>query len=1497
MKKSRKLVIGLTFLTAAATAALATTVVGILKNQNLPPENKLELSKKKFGEKVNETKELIDKLQDPKYKDIRKKLQDALDEANKNITKDSKAEDYDKQTDNLSWAIEEVKKDKEQIDNNDSSLDKAKKDYEKAKKSAEDLASKLTDDKYKTVKDKLEKAIADATKNINDNSSKEDYKLATEKLNKAIEVANNEKTAIDNQNETLADAINNFNNKLQEAKALVEELKSKPEYNDIKNALEQKISEAANLVITNQTKESFQTATSNLSEAIETARQDRESKDRELVELENAKNAYKAKKTKAEKLIEELSVDPIYKDIKDNLTEQLNNIDSGLNENSTKVDYENAITNLENAIQTAKEAKRELNKEMQNLDQPKAAYKSQLKKAEDLSNGLNRPKYEDIKAELDQKIAEIKNGITDTSTKKDYQDATGKLEDLVEAIKQKAEERKNNLEQLELAKTLYEQKLNEALQYKNEISANLKYGSIYNRLENQINYIQTTIYLENIFALQEATRDLYNFLIYAQSEAAIRDNLWQELLDEKAKLQTLKQNVEGKDHLNDLKAKINTKFNELFPNDELTNHGLANNQVLEQTVNDLVASVLAFQEEFDLLEAKQNYLQQLKLVNEKLSEIDNSINKEHYKEIKNKLVSKKELAEAMASGNTKTSYDSAAQELSNALAQAIAEIQAKDQELNSPEGMKKLLEDKLKEAKDYANNDLNSDKDIYSYEKDQLEQKTQAVEEEVNNASEDQKTKEFYQDKIDKLNKALDQAKKDKEEKDLRLSEFDELVERANKLDKNIDDTKYYSYIKDQVKWLIKDNFGPKAKGTLSALTHDARKQKIDYLRNRVIYIESVAETLLISISKYLDLKKDAEALIQELSKNEIYNDIKIELERKIFDCEEKIEKSNYIGFSEQNPALEEALELSKKGKKEKDLEQAELAKAKSTYETAKKSAEDLVAKLGENGAYNEIKQKLSQEIEGASQGIISSSTKNDYQAATLKIQNAIKEAKEAKRAKEKENQSLEDAKAKYEAQVNAAETLSNELGSKDYSELKNDFDSKVDAIKETVLDSSSKEDYQSATEKLEDLIEETKEKFDLAKLAKTKWEALRNKKLEVKAYRSEIMGVFRNAYFRDYLLQRIEEIKNSLDKTNPESIDQGIKLLDELLVETPSQVQFRESLWNKLLEVKEKYEVLEKWSKNDSELTDIHTKIQSEIERVFNDEELVKHSSLNNTDLQKRISEIVNKAAQLSEEIELIKLTNRYNTLKIKVDELLVELGTKDIYKNLKEKFENKKADAENELNTLHDIRSALSILFGAYEEVLNQKRFLDQQSSESEEKDHFKNLYEKKLNEANNFADTDIIETNYSEIREELKSKIAQIENEVSEASAESKTEDFWNQKISALEEAVQNARNRRYDIDNLGLEINEARNRYEVAKQNAQNYIQEQLNQPKYLQIKNELQSKIDEIENDVISSPGTKELFDQKEAELNQWLRHAQNEKAGKDSQESGNSSTARQGLSK
>ncbi|CRH45959.1 Uncharacterised protein [Chlamydia trachomatis] len=73
-------------------------------------------------------------------------------------------------------------------------------------------------------------------------------------------------------------------------------------------------------------------------------------------------------------------------------------------------------------------------------------------------------------------------------------------------------------------------------------------------------------------------------------------------------------------------------------------------------------------------------------------------------------------------------------------------------------------------------------------------------------------------------------------------------------------------------------------------------------------------------ISKYLDLKKEAEAFLQELSKNVIYNDIKIALEKQIFNSEEEIKNSRYIDYGVQIPILEEALELSKQAKKAKDI-------------------------------------------------------------------------------------------------------------------------------------------------------------------------------------------------------------------------------------------------------------------------------------------------------------------------------------------------------------------------------------------------------------------------------------------------------------------------------------------------------------------------------------------------------------------------------------------------
>ncbi|MDP4043243.1 hypothetical protein, partial [Mycoplasmopsis arginini] len=87
-----------------------------------------------------------------------------------------------------------------------------------------------------------------------------------------------------------------------------------------------------------------------------------------------------------------------------------------------------------------------------------------------------------------------------------------------------------------------------------------------------------------------------------------------------------------------------------------------------------------------------------------------------------------------------------------------------------------------------------------------------------------------------------------------------------------------------------------------------------------------------------------------------------------------------------------------------------------------------------------------------------------------LKLQNAINEAKEAKKIKDKQILTLEEAKAKYESKVTEALKISNGFNKYNYQQLKQDFDRKFSTIKETISDSSSKEDYLSAIEKLDEL-------------------------------------------------------------------------------------------------------------------------------------------------------------------------------------------------------------------------------------------------------------------------------------------------------------------------------------------------------------------------------------------------------------------------------------------
>ncbi|KJV91061.1 hypothetical protein RBEMOGI_1655 [Rickettsia bellii str. RML Mogi] len=121
--------------------------------------------------------------------------------------------------------------------------------------------------------------------------------------------------------------------------------------------------------------------------------------------------------------------------------------------------------------------------------------------------------------------------------------------------------------------------------------------------------------------------------------------------------------------------------------------------------------------------------------------------------------------------------------------------------------------------------------------------------------------------------------------------------------------------------------------------------------------------------------------------------------------------------------------------------------------------------------------------------------------------------------------------------------------------------------------------------------------------------------------------------------------------------------------------------------------------------------------------------------------------------------MIKHHNENKIRIDELLVELSKKDIYKKLKQELELeiKKVEVENS-----DI--PFDVLHHIYQMFLHQKQRLDSEFSN----------FESKLDEANNLVN-ELIEPKYHDIKEELKNQIKQIINEVSDALDEDKTEVF--------------------------------------------------------------------------------------------------------------------------
>ncbi|WP_282459857.1 hypothetical protein, partial [Mycoplasmopsis arginini] len=157
MKKSTKLIIGLTFLAATATAASVAIAVTTITRKT--PKKQLSKQIKIFEEELETNKEL---------KEFQKaEIKLALEAAQAVLSNPESSDEQIKNAlDVLVKKVEEIKAQTEEPETPEQQLAKAKAAYNAKVKEAEELVAHLADEKYKEIKKTLEEEVATAKNDV-----------------------------------------------------------------------------------------------------------------------------------------------------------------------------------------------------------------------------------------------------------------------------------------------------------------------------------------------------------------------------------------------------------------------------------------------------------------------------------------------------------------------------------------------------------------------------------------------------------------------------------------------------------------------------------------------------------------------------------------------------------------------------------------------------------------------------------------------------------------------------------------------------------------------------------------------------------------------------------------------------------------------------------------------------------------------------------------------------------------------------------------------------------------------------------------------------------------------------------------------------------------------------------------------------------------------------------------------------------------------------------
>ncbi|QSF13424.1 hypothetical protein [Mycoplasma sp. Mirounga ES2805-ORL] len=1235
--------------------------------------------------------------------------------------------------------IDKLNEQKEAITNAlASTSDKTKSNYETAISNIQNSLKEA--DEWKSAKDKLEEVLK-TKENILSKVAKDKYSdiktWITKKFDKAQEVQNNkdsDKDKITSATEVLEKSIQELNNKTQEQNAKlqakheelntlintkdeIDSLLDSNAYSVIKTKVNKAFEQAININKNpDATLDTLSDAISTLQQAIDKAKSDKENLDNKI---EEAKGKYEIEVKNIEAKISELNSSPNNNDYQ-TLIDKLNKIKNeadNISKNSgdpSEESYKAGTNKIKNVLATYDEEKNNIDE----LIETRENYNSELSKLNGLINNLNTTNselYKPIIDKLNEQKEAITNALASTSdkTKSNYETAISNIQ--------------NSLKEADEWKSAKD-KLEEVLKTKENILSKVA--------KDKYNDIKTWI-AEEFYKAQQAQNNKDSDKDKITSAKEVLEKSIKEVdtkIDEQdAKLQTkhesLDQIIKTKNEIDSLLnsnvySEIKTEVDKAFA--EATN--ISNDQ--EVTESSLDSAIEKLQKAIEKAKTSKKdldnkidiqkviYEKSVKDLESKIEELTSSQDKEYYQSLIHKLTNVKQDAETIANNNGNQSEDSYKNAF-NKINEALNNFTKDKNELDEIISKKDEYNSKLNNLDNLISQLTSENNELYKPIIDELNKQKSTITNKVN--SENPKTKSTFETAINEINDFVDKANLLKNSKD----DLNKLLLTKNTILEKVNKDKY-----SEIKKWIESKFLDAQKVQENELSD---KNALDNAKeNLKTFISQIDNKIQEQDSKLQNKHNELRDLINqqneinELLNSPIYSNIKDKVTQ-------AFQEAGNVNSNQEatEPSLDSTIqtlrEAINKAKNDKANLDEEIKQSKNKYEQAVKNIESKITTLTQENSefYKPIIDILNKQKVEITNNVdhTEPKTKDIYDNAVSTIQNVISDAEELKLAKDS-----------LKIEIDKKQDTLNKVSKSKYADIKKFIEEKFDEA--SVIQNnatSSKDNINDATKKLQEALEETTNKI-----------SQRDSDIQSKRHQlKELLN--KQTSLDDSLVSPIyNEIKQVLDQAfeSAKSIDNDDSTLDTLN-ETITQLQGaidhanndKRALDNKIFEAKTQYE---------QAIENINAKI-SELESLGN---------------QSDYSSLINKLNQAKQEAEVAANNN----------------GTpsENSYIQGKNKIEEALSNFDNEKNKIA--------------ELINSR-----------------NQYDLKVTEINQLISSlkSSNETLYEQIINKLKVQQSSITNDVQ--SAHDKTKTIYDKAVKDIQDAITEANEIKNAKDLLQEELN--------------------------------------------------------------------------------------------